>query len=140
MQISDYGNELKGIKTDVRVYRRENLATSTLDDIDTNDDYIAYIRILAEPKTIPPQTPMHYKVGLSELQTTLKWIHNQLETHYFNKQRRHEIEQLRKKEDELTKEIDSIRNNIKLLDQRAQDLVTERLNAKAKRVELEHQQ
>lgn len=77
LMVSNEGNRIIGTKVEVRVYKDEEFQHTTA----AKTPYVAYVKLLAEPNTVPNDVEQVTKCSLEDLPKFLQRQYYQLEVH-----------------------------------------------------------
>lgn len=122
IMISDYGNEIQGLKVEVRMYEDNGPAAET--------QYNIYVEIKAKAGTLPKGMKNKYKIyNLEELPQLLKYLHDRMswESRY---------KPILEEEERLMKDIQFCDENITGEQKRKSRLTTELLQLRSRIMEL----
>ena len=127
VMISDYGNTINGLKVEVRVHWNHEA-----------NDFVAYIKILAGPNTLPAHIKRNTKVPLRDLENTLKRLYHKLQKYYSQIHQEKELQELKDRERNLANRIKDINNTLKAFERQKGDYVKEQLKTRAQLMALQY--
>ena len=127
VMISDHGNTIHGLKVEVRVHWNHEA-----------NDFVAYIKILCAPNTLPRDVKRDTKVPLKDLRKTLVRLFCKLKRHYNREHREKELKELKDRERTLKIIIEDLREAQKEYDEEISTHVKEQIKVRAKRMALQY--
>lgn len=130
IMVSDCGNEVNGIKAEIRVYYDHS--TDACSVMKREERYKAHIKLLCAPGTLPKSVNQYYKCQLNELPERLVMIFDDLKQAQKKQEQNKEIECLERRIDSITADMTLLEKDRKQKEEKLTKLAREHLELKCK--------